>query len=134
MGASRAKEDALQECALDVGKMMAALMAKYKRQPGMLAHCLVDSLGAYVAMVSDKPQESLEKIAERLKVVDHAQIRTRFFGWRIGVINGGETVDDRTESNPDNGRCERDRSESGEGGRDLGRAPDQGDSEEPTAS
>lgn len=101
MGQKKDTEKLFEECAFDTGQMMAALMAKYKRQPGILAHCLTDSLGAYVAMVSDKPQQSLENIAERLKVVDHAQIRTRFFGWRIGVINGGEDTDDgRIEPDP----------------------------------
>lgn len=87
MAKQTVEDQVFETCVRHVSMMMARLFEKYGLYPHILANVLADSLGAYVAMASETPGPTLEAIARRVAETDHAQIRLRHFGWKLGVVD-----------------------------------------------
>ncbi len=72
------------EMANDVGQLMAALTQKYANQPRLLALTLTRNLGAFIAIMTKKPEVGLANAAQVLLATPHALIRAEHFGYTLG--------------------------------------------------
>lgn len=85
------------EAANDVASLMAALTAKWWRHSHILATALADSLITLCALASKNPENSLAELAERIKNGDHAQIKLRHFGHKLGIV---EPIEEEKDERP----------------------------------
>lgn len=96
IGKNSTDEKVHKECAMDVSRLMTALIRKYRHHPNILGMVLTDSLATYVALVSQDAESMLLTVAERIKIFNWRQTKSDFFGWR--VLDGGRgNARDETE-------------------------------------
>jgi hypothetical protein len=95
MGKQKNEDQIHETAAMDMAVVMAQLVKKYRHYPKILAMVLTDSLGAYLAMVSDTPQKAIDIAVKRLQNVEINQVRASYYGFKLGVVEN-----DREETTP----------------------------------